>query len=287
MVIKIPLKESLEVAGNKNPASQPNDKNQPINDPLLATQPTSTGDLNKTFQIGVFLPFCENLNDSVKIVQRTASFLEFYSGLLLATAKITEAGMKAKLFTYDTYQDNKVIEKLVKKPEFLSLDLIIGPVYPANQKVVAELSAKNRIPMVSPLSSDSRFLAVTPGYYLINPGKKLRISGTADYISDKFAGQNIIVLGHGTNSGDAKFIIERLYQKLGSGKFRQYNIWAEGTNGLEGMLSTDKENIIVLTEGNEANVSVAMTRLNTISKSNRITVIGLQEYTKMQSIDAE
>ncbi len=277
LVIKVPQKESLDA----------NAENQSGNNLSVGASKFSNNNTDKTFQIGIFLPFCQNLNDSSKIVQRTASFLEFYSGVLLATEKITEAGMKAKLYTYDTFQDNKVVDKLVKKPEFLSLDLIIGPVYPENQKVVAELSAKNRIPMISPLSSDSRFVSTTSGYYQINPGKKLRLIGTADYIADKFAGQNIVVLNHGANYGDEKLIIDRLHQKLGTGKLRQYNVWDGSTTGLETLLKPNVENIFVLTEGNEANVSVAMTRLNTVSKSNKITVIGLQEYTKMLSIDIE
>ena len=283
LVIKVPIKESLDV----NNDIQSNTSNQKGDNSSVGVPKFSNTNVDKTFQIGIFLPFCQNLNDSSKIVQRTASFLEFYSGVLLAAEKITEAGMKAKLYTYDTYQDNKVVEKLVKKPEFLSLDLIIGPVYPENQKVVTDLSAKNRIPMISPLSSDSRFVSTTPGYYQINPGKKLRLIGTADYIADKYAGQNIIVLNHGANYGDEKLIIDRLHLKLGSGKLRQYNVWDGGTSGLETLLKPNVENIFVLTEGNEANVSVAMTRLNTVSKSNKITVIGLQEYTRMQSIDIE
>ncbi len=280
LIIKIPIKEA-------NASNESNAENKKAEDGSVAAPNISYSSQDKTFQIGIFLPFCQNLNDSAKIVQRTASFLEFYSGVLLATEKITEAGMKVKLYTYDTYQDSKVVDRLVKKPEFLSLDLIIGPVYPENQKTIAELSAKNHIPMISPLSSDSRFVSTTPGYYQINPGKKLRLTGTADYIADKFAGQNIVVLNHGANYGDEKLIIDRLHQKLGTGKLRQYNVWDGGTTGLETLLRTNVENIFVLTEGNEANVSVAMTRLNTISKSNKITVIGLQEYTKMQSIDIE
>jgi len=287
LVIRLPLKESIGEGNIKKEENLSVNNIKQVEGPILSTVQTSSGDLNKTFQIGVFLPFCQNLNDSAKIVQRTASFLEFYSGVLLATEKITEAGMKVKLYTYDTYQDNKVVAKLVKKAEFLSLDLIIGPVYPANQMIVAELCAKNHIPMISPLSSDSRFVATTPGYYQINPGKKLRLTGTADYIAGKYAGQNIIVLNHGANYGDEKLIIDRLHQKLGSGKLRQYNVWEGGTAGLETLLKADVENVFVLTEGNEANVSVAMTRLNTISKSNKFTVVGLQEYTKMQSIDVE
>ena len=281
LVIKIPIKGSINANNDTNTDKRKSDGTS------VGPSKISYTSQDKTFEIGIFLPFCQNLNDSAKIVQRTASFLEFYSGVLLATEKITEAGMKVKLYTYDTYQDNKVVEKLVKKPEFLSLDLIIGPVYTDNQKIVAELSAKNRIPMISPLSSDSRFVSNTPGYYQINPGRKLRLTSTADYIAGKFAGQNIIILNHGANSGDEKLIIDRMHQKLGSGKIRQYNIWDGNTTGLETLIKADMENIFVLTEGNEANVSVAITRLNTISKSNKITVVGLQEYTKMQSIDIE
>ncbi|MEI6138961.1 MAG: LysM peptidoglycan-binding domain-containing protein [Mariniphaga sp.] len=249
--------------------------------------PFSMIDPNKTYNIGVFLPFCQNLNDSFKIAQRTSAFLEFYSGVLLATEKMTEAGMKMKLFVYDTYQENSVIEKLVKKPEFLSFDLIIGPVYPENQKVVTDLSAKNHIAMVSPLSSDNRFISTTPDYYQINPLKNLRLSCTADYITRKFANQNLILLNNGSSSEDEKLIIGQLSQKNGTGKIKKCNIWTEGNGGLEELLKPDEENTIVLTEGQEANVSVAMTRLNTISKTYKITVIGLQEYTKMQSINLE
>jgi LysM repeat protein len=286
ITIKIPNKEFNEI---KNQLKT--DSNPPTNAVHVA-EPSETAassvlpfNSDKTFEIGVFLPFCQDLSDSARIAQRAYGFFEFYSGVLLATQKMTEAGMKIKLFVYDTYQDSKVVEKLVKKPEFLSLDLIIGPVYPDNQKLVAELSAKNHIPMVSPLSSDNRFVAITPGYYQINPERKLRVAGTADYIAENYADQNIIMLNHGSDSGDEKLIFDRISHK--QGKIRHYNIWAEGTSTLETMLKTDVENIVVLTDASEVNVSVALTRLNTISKTNKITVIGLQEYTKMQSIDIE
>ena len=68
---------------------------------------------------------------------------------------------------------------------------------------------------------------------------------------------------------------------------RSYNILTEDALGLEELLTDSLENVFILAEGSEANVSVAMTRLNTVSKSHKVRVIGLQEYTKMQSIDIE
>ena len=311
MIIKIPSKKSTEVetvtgvtspkavpasqkpsapneaAGVKTNFDQINNVNEKTDNSSAANTQTASPVSNKVFKIGIFLPFCQNLNDSVRIIQHTNSFLEFYSGVLMATEKITGSGMKVKLFVYDTYRDSDVINKLIKKPEFLSLDLIIGPVYPKDQKIVTELSAKNFIPMISPLSADSRFVSTTPGYYLINPGRKLRLASTAEYISANFSGQNIIMLNHGAESADEKYLLSRLNQKTGTGKVKQYNILTEESSGLEELLKADKENIFILAEDNEANVSVSMTRLNTISKSHKIKVIGLQEYTKMKSIDVE
>ena len=288
MVIKLPLKNSPDVSTAKNEIQQAQKETvKSDKQPVIAVQPPVLPNLNKTFEIGIYLPFCQDFNDSARMALHSNSFFEFYSGVLLATGKLSEEGMKLKLFVYDTYHDSDVVTNLVKKPEFLSLDLIIGPVYPNDQKVVAALSYKNRIPMVSPLSSDSRFVSTTPGYYLINPGKRLRLSTTAEYISANFAGQNIILLNHGTNSGEERFLFDRLTQKLGGNKIIQYNILTGEATGLEELLKDDLQNVFVLAEGSEANVSVAMTRLNTLSKSHKLLVVGLQEYTKMQSINIE
>lgn len=285
MVIQIPARIVIQQEVAKEAEIQVVKEKGPA--VITPVPPVVYNNVNKTFEIGVFLPFCQNLPDSARVAQRGTSFLEFYSGVLLATEKSAGSGIKVKLNVYDTYQDSGTVDKLVSQPEFLSLDLVIGPVYADNQKVVADLCAKNRIPMISPLSSDRRFVSTTPGYYQINPGREIRLLGTADYICDKFVDQNIIMLDRGINTADEKILPERIIQRIGAEKLIRYNIMSEGTEGLAGLLKSDKENIIVLTDGNEADVSVTMSRLNTISKTNKITVIGLQEYTRMQSINIE
>jgi len=283
--LKSPVAAEMMVV--KKEAAQPKRVTEKVDDSPHPNSEGAAPALNKTFKIGIYLPFCQNLSDSVRNSQHSDNFVAFYSGVLLAAQKLTESGMKVKLFVYDTYHDSDVVNTLIRKPEFLSLDLIVGPVYPKDQKIIAAVSAKNFIPMVSPLSSDSHFVLNTPGYYLINPGRKIRLSGTADYISSNYFGQNIILLNHGDDSEDEKFLLNRLIQTRGIGKVKEYNILSEDFSGLEVLLKSDKENIFILAEESEANVSVAMTRLNTISKTHKIKVIGLQEYTKMQSIDIE
>ena len=287
LVIRLPTKRSVEPVREKEIAIQPDKKEDLVTPlPLVNSEPfmskTSTN-----FNVGVFLPYCQNQSDSIRTVQHSTNFLEFYSGILLADEKLTASGMKIKLHVYDTCLDSMILNEIVKRAEFYSLDLVIGPVYPSEQTSIAPLCFKNHIPMVSPLSSDSRFVSSTPGYYQINPGKKLRLTTTADYISTNFSDQNIIMIRHADGSGDDKFLFDRLISKLGSAKVHQSIIATEDGAALEARLKDDVDNIFVLAEVNEADVSVAMTRLNTLSKTHRIKVIGLQEYIKMQSIDIE
>lgn len=284
--IRIPVKNVATESEAKKEDHQI--KEEEPSQKLITTEGKSAiADPNRTYSIAFYLPFCGSLNDSAKLSSKTTNYLEFYEGAMLAVEKMASEGMKLKLFVYDTNQDPKVVEQLVKKPEFLSLDLIVGPVYPECQKVISDLSAKNRIPMVSPLSSDNRYVLTNPYYYQINPDRKLRVAGTADYIAKEYPKQKLIVISNGTDNGDQKILIERLKRKINPKDLHIYNLWSEGVSGLESMMNADGENIVVLTEDDEANLSVAITRLNTVAKAFKITLIGLQEYTRLQSINLE
>jgi LysM repeat protein len=241
---------------------------------------------DQIFNIGLYLPFCFDLNDSLKLASQTANYLEFYEGAMIASEDMSSEGMKLKMYTYDTNQDPKAVEQLVKKPEFLSLDLIVGPVYPNCQKIISPLSAKNRIPMVSPLSSDSHLASANPYYYQINPDKNLRLKGTVDYIIQNYKGRNLICLSQENDVNDPSSIPGKLKQKL-AGKVTVYDLWSDSRTGIESLLNAETDNIIILTETDEARISVAITRLNTVAKRFKITLIGLQEYTRMKSINIE
>lgn len=286
VIIRIPVKN---VPSESEVKIEPNQLKEetPSQKQVIAEGKSAVADPNKTYNIAFYLPFCGSLNDSSKLSSKTINYLEFYEGAMLAVEKLASEGMKLKLFVYDTNQDPKVVEQLVKKPEFLSLDLIIGPVYPECQKAVSDLSAKNHIPMVSPLSSDSRFVSANPYYFQINPDWKLRITGTVDYIAKEFSKQKIIVISNGNDNEDQKIMLERLKRKINPKDLHIYNLWSEGVGGLESQMNAEGENIVVMTEEDEANLSVAITRLNTVVKAFRITLIGLQEYTRLQSLNLE
>lgn len=248
---------------------------------------------NNVLNIGLYLPISAAVTDSLKPTARTLSFLAFYQGALMAVDQLTRNGLKAKLYVYDTEKLGSTVETLVKKPEFLSLDLVVGPVYPEFQKTVSELTAKNRIPMVSPLSPEDKYLKSNPYYFQVNPVRKIRVEATANYVAKEFAKEKIIFLETENGSTETRIIREKIASKIGKQgpvkeqQFPAYNIWTKGNEGLEPQLQADKPNILVMAETNEVNVSIAMNRLALLSKKYPLVLVGIQEFLRMQSIEIE
>jgi len=283
-ILRIPVKSKDAAVVREQPADNSPSKESPA---LFKTKNTG-----QTVNIGLYLPISAAVTDSLKPTSKTLSFLAFYQGAMMAVDQLTKSGMQVKLFVYDTEKSSANIESLVKKPEFLSLDLLIGPVYPENQRVISELSAKNSIPMVSPLSTDDKYAKTNPWYFQVNPVKKLRIEATANYILREFPNETITFLEGGSGSAETRQIREYLVEKRGAAEAtgnltRTYNIWSRGTGELESQLSADKPNILVMAELNEVSVSVAMNRLTLISKKYPVILVGVQEFTRMQSIETE
>lgn len=268
-------------------------KKETIADQKDSPAPRKFQGTENILNIALYLPISAAVTDSLKPTARTLSFLSFYQGALMAVDHLAKSGLKAKLYVYDTEKLVSSIETLVKKPEFLSLDLIVGPVYPEFQKIVSELSAKNKIPMVSPLSPEDKYLKSNPYYFQANPVRKIRMEATVNYISREYAKEKIIFLETENGSAETRMIRERIASKLGkqgAAKEQQlpvYNIWTQGNEVLEPQLQADKPNILVMAETNEVNVSIAMNRLALLSKKYPLVMIGIQEFQKMQSIDIE
>ena len=282
--ILIPVRQNDSIATKEPPVNHPSPK-----ETQTPIQPREQGQL---LNVGLYLPISAAVTDSLKPTAKTLSFLAFYQGALMAVDQLTKTGLKVKLYVYDTEKSNANVETLVRKPEFLSLDLLIGPVYPENQRIVSELSAKNRIPMVSPLSTDDKYTNTNPWYFQINPAKKLRIEATGDYLLREFPNETITFLEGGSGSSETRQIREYMSEKRATAATtrnltQSYNIWTKGVGELESQFSTDRPNILVMADHNEVSVSVAMNRLTLLSKKYPLILIGVQEFTRMQSIETE
>ncbi len=288
---------------------------------------------NETYDIVLFLPLYLEANDTlnreiidtmlidslaqidIEIVQDTSieqvqpkelfkqfyrnseSFVEFYEGVLLAIDSMQNRGMKINLNVFDTQQNADSIRQFITSPEFLETDLIIGPVYQRVQKEVAQIAAKNRIPIISPLASKSQIITNNPYYFQVIPSRKYISEKTAEMVAEEYFKSNFIVVRtadyEGTPEGE---LVEMIQEKLfNSGflssrngvNFSVYDFKNEGAFGLRRIMSESKENVIYIPSSDEGELSVAISNINNLADDYSITLIGSSRFQNYHSINVE
>lgn len=228
---------------------------------------------------------------------RSENFMHLYEGVLMAADSLRKQGMKLELYVFDTNRDSSVVQSLVQQDIFREMDLIIGPVYPNLQGIVSAFSAKNRIPMVSPLSAAGNYENTNPYFFKVNPNKEYLMQETARLITERYFDKNFIVL----QMGDYKHLPEaslvaqcrdRLfstgyYDKSKEVLFHEYDFEAEGIWGIQRILSPVKENVFIIPAVNEGQISVAITNLNTLAEQADVHLVGLSGFKGYRSIQPE
>jgi LysM repeat protein/ABC-type branched-subunit amino acid transport system substrate-binding protein len=229
--------------------------------------------------------------------RESENYLKFYEGVLLAVDSLQRSGMRIVLNVFDTQQNADSIRKFIYAESFLETDLIIGPVFPNVQKEVAAIAAKNRIPIISPLSAQSNDLTSNQYYFQVNPSRDFLIAKTAELISEEYYNGNFVVIGtsRSGNIPEAK-VVDMVREKLSpSGywnsprglQFNSYNFSSQGPGGLSRVLSRDRENVIFVSSLNEGDLSVVLSNINNLARTYPVTLIGFNRYEQFTSIQED
>ncbi len=216
---------------------------------------------------------------------------------LLAIDSMQRTGMNIQLKVFDTQQNADSVRKAIYSDDFLENDLIIGPVYPNVQADVAALAAKNRIPVVSPLSAQSNVVKQNPYYYQVNPDRDYLAVKTAELISEEYFNSNFIIFRTsnytGTENGKlVNLIQEKFYNSgyMGSASgvnFRIYDFEHDGPFGLRRILSREKENVIFIPSSAEGELSIGISNINNLADEYSITLIGTSRFPGYESIQLD
>lgn len=226
----------------------------------------------------------------VNIDARAVGFLEFYEGALLAVDSLQRAGMNIEVYAFDV-SNQKMINALLQLDEMRDMNLIIGPVYPELQETVASFAAKNRIPMVSPLASTGTFEQNNSWYFKVNPTREYQVEQTALYVEKELGNRNFVMLQYEGNPTSADAQIGKLCrEKLApgnKGSFHEYNLQQRGLNEINTVMADATDNVFFIPTDNEAQVSMAITNLNTLSETSNVLLVGSPMLTKLKSIQPE
>ena len=181
-VLKIPVKKESIQKVEIRPVPQKE---------IRKTDSTLLYPKKNTYKIAIMLPF--NLD---KGGQDYVSMLstEFYMGAKLALDSLEKLGLKAEVFVHDTKNDTNTIKKLFQKPEFQSLDMIIGPLHPEMADFMAKWCKTNNIRLVCPVSVNSSVLKENPFVFQAVPSDATLMQGLARHILDDHTKDQIILV---------------------------------------------------------------------------------------------
>uniref|UniRef100_UPI003216E153 PBP1 and LysM peptidoglycan-binding domain-containing protein n=1 Tax=uncultured Draconibacterium sp. TaxID=1573823 RepID=UPI003216E153 len=225
------------------------------------------------------------------------NFVQFYEGVLMAVDSLQNAGVSVRLNVFDTQRKADSIRQYIATDEFLATDLIIGPIYESVQREVAQVAAKNRIPIISPLASQSSITRGNSGYFQVNPTREYLAVQTAEMVAEEYYNSNFIIIKTKNYNGTPEGYLVDLFREkfVNSGfmsdnygvNFTIYDFENEGSFGLRRIMSKSKENVVYIPSSDEGELSVAISNVNNLADDYSITLIGSNRFPNYSSIQVD
>ncbi len=168
----------------------------------------------KKKKIAVMLPFrTKNINfdsieDSKEIIKNDKLLnisLDFLFGIEMAVDSFSKFGIDVEVKIFDTGADRNIIHELIKKNDFSSYDLVIGPLTSNAFKYVSKSIRNSNVKIVSPLSKTD-----------LENGNVIHTIPSDDLLFNK-----IISFIESDTVPSQKFIIADSYNKIISDKIKK------------------------------------------------------------------
>jgi LysM repeat protein/ABC-type branched-subunit amino acid transport system substrate-binding protein len=215
--------------------------------------------------------------------------VSFYEGVLIAVDSMRRAGMKVNLHVYDVDDgDSTKVMAILNKPEFPSMDLILGPLSPGPFYTVSNWAKEHHIAIVSPVSPANKVLFKHPEAAKALPSLSTQMEQLATYVGEHHKSDNVIMITSGNVKEQAaattfRVNVSKLLFPAGGDTIKT----TRGMSGLEAMLKKDKANILVIPSGSQTFVSDLLRSLNTLSDKYVIVVYGLSSWMGFDNLDPE
>lgn len=257
----------------------------------------------KSYTVGLFLPF--KLNDAEAInpddfARANIPFpllqsisVDFYLGFKRAMDSLNAKDFDVQLKLFDIEdRDSLRAENLCKSPDFKSLDMIVGPLYTSAFKIVSARARAAGIPVVSPLTQQSKILYNNPYVSKVTPSLFTLIEALADYTADSLsAGANIVLVNDGS-SKDLQYVktFKKQYNDklLETGKTLKDSVLeVKGLSGVKGAYVPGKKNVVVLLTNNQVYLADFITQLYVYSDKKDIVLMGFSSVSEIDNIDQE
>lgn len=233
------------------------------------------------------------------IYPRSYNYIEFYEGALLAVRSLQKSGLTVNLSVFDTERDSATVQEIIDRGSLREMDLIIGPAFTHNLRLVAEYGEDRRIPVISPLASRNLLLEDNPYLFQVKPTFDTEIEKLTGFVSG-FHDKNIVMIHPGDilDSLNIDMLKKRLFYKMSYYTFFNEVVFKEvvynkditkndSINSIEHALSDGVKNIVIIPSDKEPFISNIVSSLNTLSNDYDILLVGYHSWQKFRNIELQ
>ncbi len=251
----------------------------------------------RVFNLALLIPFSLEEADSVytgdpmRLKQpseyRSLDFIQFYEGALIALDDAAERGVDVKVHVYDADAGEGLTKtrRILANPEMQKMDLIIGPLFAKGFETVASFAAKNKIPVINPLSQRSGIIQNNEWVVKVQPSNSAGYDNAARTIVRQYSGANFVVMRrNGTeNALMAEAFLNSLRRHAGNpAAVQEVNYSKEQDAGLTARLKAGQPNVLFMLTGDKALIPALMRRMNDVREKYDLTVVGLTDWEDME-----
>lgn len=154
------------------------------------------------YAVSVLFPFMLETLDAKPGKKRNQIVLDFYEGIRLAVDSLNQKGPQISLRAYDTDDGIENLKRLLQTEELKNSDLVIGPLYPEENKVVQEFSLANQVNVINPFSNNTDLIGSNPYAYLFQPSAETIGRKSAEFVAAR-ARKKVCMVFYGTSKKDS------------------------------------------------------------------------------------
>jgi LysM repeat protein len=266
----------------------------------------------KTLRISLVLPFFINKSDSIivncpentncSIDKISENSFQIYNGVKIALRDLKELGYNLELNVFDSKYDTNTIKEIFQDTLFKSSNLIIGPLYSKNIKMMRVFSKNSHIPMISPYNIPSQALFNYPDLFKIQPSRSTQSKEMGIYIKNSKDDYNILLVS------DIEDNKSKVYGNIFSDAFNDTSyIIIDSLNEVDSILPTllkrgddwshlldkfskKKSNLIIITSNQVPFLTYAFNKIIEFSNSQEhyksdFEIFGFEDIYRIKTID--
>ncbi len=140
------------------------------------------------------LTYSSNVNPTTFEALQPFQFIQFYEGFLIALDSLAKVqGLKVELSVFDIDQDQAKLTKVLKDPQLVKSDLIIGPFFASAFEKVAAFALEHQIPIVNPMSPRQEIIRNNPFVIKVKPGEQYQYEQLAKFVTSYYPSAKVFL----------------------------------------------------------------------------------------------